>query len=148
MQAIIFCGIQASGKTSFYKANFFDTHMRISMDQLHTRNKESRFLEVCFSIQQPFVVDNTNPARIDREPYIRLAKQHKFKVTGYYFQSALMAAMERNSGRSGKANIPEAGIRGTYKRLELPSREEGFDELYYVELQENTFLIKPWNDEI
>ncbi|SEW38855.1 AAA family ATPase [Chitinophaga arvensicola] len=148
MQAIIFCGIQASGKTSFYKANFFDTHMRISMDQLHTRNKESRFLEVCFSIQQPFVVDNTNPSRADRESYIRLAKQHKFKVTGYYFQSALTTAIQRNSGRSGKANIPEAGIRGTHKRLELPAYDEGFDELYYVAIQDNTFIIKPWNNEI
>lgn len=43
MEAIIFCGIPATGKTSFYKQHFFDTHMRISMDQLHTRNKEGRF---------------------------------------------------------------------------------------------------------
>ncbi|MDR6570505.1 MULTISPECIES: AAA family ATPase [Chitinophaga] len=148
MEAVIFCGIQATGKTSFYKEKFFETHMRISMDQLHTRNKERLFLETCFSIQQPFVVDNTNPSKAEREKYIHLAKQYKYKVTGYYFQSVLAAAVQRNSGRSGKANIPEAGIRGTYKRLELPSVEEGFDELYFVGIQEGKFIIKAWNNEV
>lgn len=148
MEAIIFCGIQATGKTSFYKQHFFDTHMRISMDQLHTRNKEGRFLDVCFSVQQSFVVDNTNVGKADREKYITLAKQYKFKVTGYYFKSALAGAIARNSHRSGKAFIPEVGIRGTYSRLELPSPEEGFDELYFVEIVDNTFVIKPWTDEV
>lgn len=148
MEAIIFCGIQATGKTSFYKQHFFETHMRISMDQLHTRNKEGRFLDVCFSLQQPFVVDNTNPGKADRERYIALAKQYKFKVKGYYFKSALAGAIERNSGRSGKAFIPEVGIRGTYRRLELPSPEEGFDELYFVEIVDNRFIIKPWTHEV
>jgi len=45
MEAIIFCGIQATGKTTFFKERFFKTHMRISLDQLNTRNKELRFIE-------------------------------------------------------------------------------------------------------
>ncbi|NLU91254.1 AAA family ATPase [Chitinophaga sp. Ak27] len=148
MEAVIFCGIQATGKSSFYRERFFDTHMRISMDQLHTRNKENRFLELCFSMQQAFVSDNTNPARADRARYIALARQHKFRITGYYFQSALEGAMARNSQRSGKALIPEVGIRGTYNRLELPSPGEGFDELYFVEIVDNLFVVKPWKNEI
>jgi predicted kinase len=148
MEAIIFCGIQATGKSSFYKQHFFDTHMRISMDQLHTRNKEGRFLEVCFSLQQPFVVDNTNHGKADREKYITLAKQYKFKVKGYYFQSGLAGAIARNSSRAGKAFIPEVGIRGTYNRLELPSPEEGFDELYFVEIVADQFIIKAWSHEV
>ncbi|MEN3294973.1 MAG: hypothetical protein V7642_4226, partial [Burkholderiales bacterium] len=41
MEMLLFIGIQASGKSTFYKERFFDTHVRISMDLLRTRNRES-----------------------------------------------------------------------------------------------------------
>lgn len=148
MEAVIFCGIQATGKTTFFKERFFRTHIRISLDQLNTRNKELRFIETCINTFHPFVIDNTNPSKEERAKYIAIAKTNKFKVIGYYFQSKLADALERNSRRSGAENIPEIGIRGTFKKLSLPLREEGFDELYYVIAENNTFTIKEWSDEI
>jgi predicted kinase len=102
MEIIIFCGIQASGKTTFYKEHFFKTHMRISLDQLHTRNKEQVFINACFSVQQRFVVDNTNPTKEERSKYIAAAKAHKYKVIGYYFKTNINDAIHRNSKRIGK----------------------------------------------
>ncbi len=148
MEAIIFCGIQATGKTTFFKDHFFKTHIRISLDQLNTRNKEQKFIETCIATQQKFVVDNTNPTKEDREKYISIAKANKFKVVGYYFQSKLSDALDRNSRRLAKENIPEVGIKGTFSRLEIPSFEEGFDELFFVEIGDNNFKIKEWQDEI
>ncbi len=63
METVILCGLQATGKTTFFKETFFKTHIRISLDQLNTRNKEHKFLEVCYQTQQRFVVDNTNPTK-------------------------------------------------------------------------------------
>ena len=148
MEAIIFCGIQASGKTTFFKEKFFKTHIRISLDQLKTRNREQKFIETCLATQQSFVVDNTNPTKEDRIKYISAAKVNKFKVIGYYFQSKLNESIERNSLRYGKECIPEVGIRGTFNKLELPDLEEGFDELYYVEIADGKFKIKEWANEI
>jgi predicted kinase len=148
MEAVIFCGLQATGKTTFFKEKFFKTHIRISLDQLNTRNKELRFIETCILTLHPFVIDNTNPSREERAKYIAIAKANKFKVIGYYFQSILADALGRNSQRSGKENIPEIGIRGTFKRLSLPSIEEGFDELYYVKAENNTFTVNTWSNEI
>jgi predicted kinase len=148
MEAVIFCGIQATGKTTFFKEKFFKTHIRISLDQLNTRNKELRFIETCILTTHPFVIDNTNPSQKERAKYITIAKTNKFKVVGYYFQSKLADALERNNQRSGKEKIPEIGIRGTFKELSLPSKDEGFDELYYVIAENNTFTIKEWSDEI
>lgn len=148
MEMILFCGIQATGKTTFFKEYFFKTHMRISMDQLNTRNKEQKFIETCLSIQQPFVVDNTNPTKKDRERYISIAKSNKFKVIGYYFQSKIGESISRNNQRTGKENIPEVGIKGTFSKLEIPDLEEGFDELYYVQIENNTFKINNWANEI
>lgn len=148
MEMIILCGIQATGKSTFYKENFFNSHIRISLDLLNTRNKETLFIDTCLDIQQPFVVDNTNPTRNDREKYIRKAKDKNFKITGYYFQSKLADALLRNSHRSEKENIPEIGIKGTAGRLEIPNYDEGFDQLYYVSIENNRFIIKEWNHEI
>ncbi len=148
MEAVIFCGIQATGKTTFFKERFFNTHMRISLDQLNTRNKELRFIETCIHTSHPFVIDNTNPSVEERAKYIAIAKANKFKVIGYYFQSKVSDALARNNQRDGKEKVPEVGIKGTYKRLSLPCLEEGFDELYYVSVVDNMFTVKQWSDEI
>lgn len=148
MEMILFCGIQATGKTSFYREQFLKTHIRVSLDMLNTRYREGKFVETCLSTGQPFVVDNTNPTKEVRRSYLNAAQHHKFKVKGYYFQSRIEEAIERNSNRTGAEFIPVAGIRGTYNRLELPVYEEGFDELYYVELKENLFIVTPWENEV
>lgn len=48
MEMIIFTGIPASGKSSFYKELFFNSHLRISMDLLNTRNKENKLMQYGF----------------------------------------------------------------------------------------------------
>jgi predicted kinase len=144
MEAIIFTGIQATGKSTFYTERFLNSHVRISMDLLNTRNKEQVFLDICFAVHQAFVVDNTNPMRSERSRYIQQAKLHQYRVIGYYFRSDQKEVLERNKKRTGKERIPEAGIRGAYNRLELPSYDEGFDELYYVKLGDNKFIVNDW----
>ena len=148
MEAVIFCGIQATGKTTFYKDRFFKTHLRLSLDQLKTRSRENKFLATCIAARQPFVIDNTNTTKADRAKYISFAKANKFKIVCYYFQSRIEDALQRNSRREGKENIPEIAVKGSFNKLEIPAFEEGFDELYYVEIDGKDFIIKDWNDEI
>jgi hypothetical protein len=50
MEAIIFCGIQATGKTGFYKERFLQTHVRISLDLLKTRYREDLLLDACIAV--------------------------------------------------------------------------------------------------
>jgi predicted kinase len=137
MEAVIFTGIQGSGKSTFYRERFFDTHARISLDVLKTRNRERLFLQACLSTGQRFVVDNTNPRAEDRAPYIAAAKQASFRVAGYFFETSIRDALRRNAKRAGGAVIPVPGVIGTFKRLERPTWAEGFDELYTVRHGEN-----------
>ncbi|WP_298518977.1 hypothetical protein [uncultured Kordia sp.] len=148
MESIIFMGIQASGKTTFYKKHFFDTHIRISLDQLNTKNKQHRFLQTCFDTQSKFVIDNTNPEVETRKEFIEKAKENKYKVIGYYFSSEIQKSIERNKKREGKKRIPEIGIKGTFNKLVLPKFDEGFDELYFVKIVEDKFEITAWKNEI
>ncbi len=149
MEAVIFIGIQATGKSTFYKEKFLKTHIRINLDMLKTRNREDIFLDACIKAKQPFVVDNTNPSIEDRKKYIDIARSAKFKVTGYYFQSSIAEAIKKNERREGKEYIPLAGIKSTHAKLQLPSFNEGFDELYYVKInEENKFVVEEWKNEI
>ncbi|HMV48581.1 MAG TPA: AAA family ATPase [Blastocatellia bacterium] len=149
MEAIIFIGIQASGKSTFFQQRFFATHVRINLDMLKTRNRERILLAACLEAKQLFVIDKTNLTREARAGYISQAKAAGFSVAGYYFKSEIQAALERNRQRSGKALIPEKGILGAYRRLELPSLGEGFDRLFYVEIGANgQFLVKEWSNEV
>jgi hypothetical protein len=141
MEAIILCGIQASGKTSFYKEKFFRTHMRISLDLLGTRNKEDEFLRLCYQLHQRLVVDNTNVTKAARVKYITTAKAWKYKVIGYYFKTTSLAAIARNKTRTGKELLAEKGIWGTNKKLQPPSYDEAFDELFVVEIIDNNFVV-------
>ncbi|GAB3533380.1 hypothetical protein GCM10027443_18780 [Pontibacter brevis] len=142
MQAIIFCGIQASGKSTFYKEHFFNSHVRVSMDLLRTRNRERLFLEACLRSQMRFVVDNTNPTVAERQKYIALAKAARYEVIGYFFHSTTSDAVARNSQRTGRFLVPEKGIYGTNKRLQKPTLAEGFDVLYDIVLQpDSTYSV-------
>ena len=147
MECIIFIGIQASGKTEFYKQKFFKTHVRISLDMLRTRHREDVLLNACIEAKQSFVVDNTNPTIKDRSKYIIAARQRQFKIIGCYFQTDIKGSLERNDNRSGKEHLERAAILGTHGKLELPSIKEGFDELKYVRIAEGfDFEVEDYNE--
>ena len=148
MEAVILIGVQASGKSTFCKQRFYDTHLRINLDMLRTKHRENLMLSACLEAKQSFVIDKTNPTVETRAKYISLAKFHKFKVIGYYFQSKLEDALQRNSQREGKAQIDERGVRAVHSKLELPTFAEGFDELFYVRIDENNeFIVEEWKDD-
>lgn len=149
MEAIIFVGIQGAGKSTFFKQRFFDTHIRINLDMLRTKNREKLILEACLAAKQKFVIDKTNLTREEREKYIVAAKSFGFKIVGYYFQTNLEKAIERNNQRQGKAKVPEKALLGSFNRLKIPQFDEGFDELFYVSIDdENIFVVEDWKDEI
>ena len=131
---MIFCGIPASGKTSFYRERFFATHVRINLDMLRTRRRESLLLEACLKAQQRFVVDNTNLTREDRARYIVPALAAGFRVVGYFFAADPKEAFARNRRRPGVAAVPAGGLFGAQKRLRRPALDEGFTELFTVTL--------------
>jgi predicted kinase len=145
-KAIIFIGLQASGKSTYYHQILQNDYVHINLDSLHTRNKERLLIEECFTAGYSFVVDNTNPTAADRERYISAARQYGYEVEGYFFQSVIAACVERNHLRSGKACVPDKAIAATSNRMELPSYQEGFDKLYFVRIAQGMFITEEWND--
>ena len=132
MEAVVLCGVQGSGKTTLYRDRFLDTHVRVSMDLLRTRAREAAFLKLCLDSGQRFVVDNTNPTPADRRRYVEPARAAGFRVVGYLVEVDGALALARNAQRSGRARVPVSGVVGTERRLQRPTPEEGFDELWHA----------------
>ena len=149
MELIVFSGIQASGKTTFYRERFLATHVRVSLDLLKTRQREDILLFACFAAQQPVVVDNTNASAEQRTRYVKLAKAAGFRAVLYFFDVSTRTAVGRNSGRAGTAKVPEVAIFGTQKKLQRPTCAEGFDQMFRVTTGEDeiapvAFTIEDW----
>jgi len=144
MEIILFIGIQAVGKSEFYKHFFYKTHIRINLDMLRTRNRENILIDACLKANQPFVVDNTNATICVRKKYIEQAKQSGFKVIGYYFESSITDALARNQTRVGKEKVPVPAILATAKKLEQPKLAEGFDQLLCVSIKDNNFVVEEY----
>jgi predicted kinase len=142
MHLILFTGVPGSGKSTFYQQHFFHTHLRVSLDLLRTRNREAQLLEFCFRTQMRLVVDNTNVRKDDRLPYLQMARHHRYRVTGYYFEASLEECLLRNAGRTGKARIDDRGVIAKFRQLQPPSPSEGFDELFRVTLHEGAFMVR------
>ncbi len=145
--AVIMIGIQASGKSAFCNKRLSDSFVHISMDELNTRNKERILLEDCISKELCIVIDNTNPKKEDRQRYIPILKQNDYRIVGYFMQSRVADCISRNKRRSDKDRVPDNAIAATSNKLELPKYAEGFDELYFVSLSGNDFVIEKWEEE-
>jgi hypothetical protein len=94
------------------------------------------------------VIDKMNCTKADRAKYIEPARQAGFHVIGYYFRSNIEDCKRRNARRPEAQRVPDPGLLGAYGQLELPTRAEGFDNLYYVKIApDNSFVVEEWCDE-
>ena len=136
MEMVLFIGIPASGKSSFFKERFCNTHIRVNRDMLKTQRREALLINACLEGKTKFVIENTNLTRAVRAQYIVLAKQAQFSVVGYHFESPPIDAVNRNKLRREEERVPAVAIWAASKRLEVPTREEGFDKLYRVRMNQ------------
>ncbi|MFC4424853.1 AAA family ATPase [Deinococcus navajonensis] len=134
----MFVGLPGSGKTTFYRARFAETHAHISKDLFpNNRNKARRqqqLLQDALQAGRNVVLDNTNPTAGDRAGAIALAQAFGALVTAYVFARDVPASIERNAGREGKARVPDVAIYAIANRWQPPTLEEGFDRLFTVHL--------------
>jgi predicted kinase len=144
-ELIVFTGIQAAGKTSFYRDRFAATHAHVSKDAWpNARKKEDRqrrLIEESLRAGRFVVVDNTNPTPLEREPLIAIGRTLGVTVVSYSFVVAVDEALRRNAGREGRARVPDVAIYAVAKRLVAPIASEGFDRLYEVRLSEDGFVV-------
>ena len=138
MELVIFVGLQASGKSTFFRERFAATHAHVSKDLFRNNRKRNRrqaqLIEAALGKGVSVVVDNTNPTVEDRMSLIRLGRWFGAEIIGYYFDSTVRQSIGRNRQRASADQVPDVAVYATAKKLERPAYREGFDELFSVRM--------------
>jgi predicted kinase len=145
---VVFVGLPASGKSTFYRQRFAATHSHVSKDlwpkSADKSARQAREVRAALAAGAAVVVDNTSPTVADRAEVIRIARELGARVVGYYFAATTRESIGRNRGREGQARVPDVAIFTAAKRMVVPTRDEGFDELMRVViLPDGAFEVVP-----
>ena len=135
LELIIFVGLQAAGKSTYYQRELAATHVHVSKDRIAARNRDARqqqMIEEALRSGQSVVVDNTNPTPAVRAPLIETGRRFGARVVAFLFETSVKDAVARNRLREGKARVPDVAIYVTAKKLVPPSFQEGFDEVRVI----------------
>ena len=135
-ELLIFVGLQASGKSTYYRTHLAATHVHVSKDLMpNVRNRDTKQLEMiraALAAGRSVVVDNTNPTPAVRAPLVDLGRRQGARVVAYYFEAVVKDAVVRNRLREGKARVPDVAIFVSARKMVPPSMSEGFDEVRVI----------------
>lgn len=133
---IVFCGLPASGKSTFYSKYLKHlNYNHVSRDQLKTMDSCVRKAERHLIEKQNCVIDNTNLEVDSRLKWIQLARKHDFSVYLFHFDVSLEHALHNNLFRKLQGaiyNVSEILIRSFNKKFVMPTADEGFTEIYKI----------------
>jgi len=135
-ELIIFVGLQAAGKSTYFRDHLAATHVHVSKDLMkNARDTNARQLQMigdALAAGRSVVVDNTNATPAVRAPLIAAGRRHGARILAYFFETTVKAAVKRNHGREGKARVPDVAIYVTARKLIPPSIGEDFDEVRVI----------------
>jgi predicted kinase len=141
LECVVLVGLPGAGKTSFYRRYFAATHVQVSKDLWPNAAgrdaRQRRAIDDALASSQSVVVDNTNPTVADRAPIVAAARARGARAVCYFVDVSTRAAVARNAVRTGREKVPNVAIFTVAKRLQRPSHEEGFDQVFTVTLAED-----------
>jgi predicted kinase len=137
-ELIIFAGLPAAGKSTYYLAHFASTHVQVSKDLIprsaRSEVRQRNDIDTALASGKSVVVDNTNPSPAARATLIALGRRHGARVIAYYFEIDVKTSLARNRLRERNARVPDVAVFVTRKKLVAPAVEEGFDEVVVVRM--------------
>ena len=147
MELAVLVGIPGAGKTTFYERHLKETHVHVSLDhwrgKKNRRRKEEAKIREALEAGRDVAVDNTNPSVEDRARYVALANEYGANLVAYYFPVDTSGSLVRNRERADRDVVPEVAIFAILKKLQAPSREEGFCQIHTVKVAEDgTFCVE------
>ncbi len=148
---VVLCGLQGSGKSTFFGARFAASHAHVSQDRFPSaRDPAARrraLVEEAARAGLSAVVDDTNVTRERRTALVALARELGMRPVLYWFPPDVTGSLARNAGRSGRGRVPNVAIFAARKRLVPPDAAEGFAAAFEVTpTPEGGFLVAPRAD--
>lgn len=128
----IFCGSAGSGKTTLSKkiAEEYNA-VRFSFDEMHIFQHKELIPYVMKELQnnKNVVVDALFTCISQRKLILGATKDIGCKRTLIYMNTSLEECIKRNEQRPNP--LPEFMIRDIYNSIEVPTLDEGWDEILY-----------------
>jgi len=157
LDIILVCGLPGSGKSHFSRTFFRDTgRKRINRKEIRrllyemttfgekwseelfnkhdeslVKHVERKMLEHLLQNKQKVLIDNTSVTSSSRKTYIDAAKQLRKTIGVIFLKIPVQKCLERN--RSREDPIPDMVISNLSAAMELPKREEGFEEVLVID---------------
>jgi predicted kinase len=137
MELIISIGLPGSGKSTYYRTALAKSHTQISKDLMSgspTRKNQIQIDMITQSLTKGLnaVIDNTSVTAEVRRPLIELGHKLGAKVIAYYFPTSVKDCIARNAQRTGRAKVPNVAIYTMAKKLQGPTKAEGFDDIITI----------------
>lgn len=136
LEVVIMVGLQASGKTTYFRDRYAQTHDHISKDNFRSNPdrpaRQMQLIGEALAANRSIVVDNTNVTRADRATIAAQARQFGADVIVYSFEVDVEGSKLRNAERTGWRKVPDVGLFGTLKRYERPTMDEDIDRLWEI----------------
>lgn len=131
-------GLPGAGKSSAAKQ--FPNFTVINQDKIGNRNDCINAMKRALSQRKNVLIDRTNINRSQRRYFLDVAKDFNTKVYCCFFDVSPVECIERIKRREKHETLPssvgEAKIIDVIskfnKSLELPTYEEGFEEIYII----------------
>ena len=159
-ELVILVGIQASGKTTFYRRRLAGRYLHVSLDNWRGKgNVRKREYEAILAGLRAaadsggdklgVVVDNTNTTAETRRRYFEYAREFSrqsgrpVRVVAYFFDADLAGCLKRNEQRPAEAavgtpyHVPPPAIRRFHGLLQPPTRREGFERIFRARIAED-----------
>jgi len=140
VEIVLMCGFPGSGKSTFAK-RVFETQgfVWINRDTLQSMDKCMEVARMSLARRESVVIDNTNPSKQARAPFIEIGKKFKARIRCFRMGVGRDLAEHNNAVRGiitkGETLIPQMAFSKFEMEFEKPTREEGFDEVVEAALR-------------
>ena len=134
-ELVVVVGRPASGKSTLRDKFFVPKgYIAVNRDTLGTQSKCLKTAEDALASGKSVIIDNTNPSKAARKPYLDLAK--KFGVPARCLHLCIPPEVCRHLNyyrqiltKGTRRRVPDVGVRVFEKDFQAPKAEEGFTEV-------------------
>lgn len=129
----VMCGVPGSGKTTTSKRMTEELGLiRFSFDEMHCFRLAEFMRPALEAIREgkSVILDTTNLRVNVRAKILQAVTDIQCRKVVVYMNTPLEECIRRNAAR--EAHLPEHVIQSTYRALEKPTLEEGWDEIMEV----------------
>jgi len=85
--------------------------------------------------------------RSEREPLLRVCREHEARVFSVVFETPIDECISRNAARLPDEIVAEQAIRNVHAAMEKPTMDEGFDAMY-IAVPEGNYRSDPCQNEV